>query len=299
MKDERPASPGHTIGPYVVAYVDIMGQKDRLAGSQTLPINPTDVLRAKKGIEECLKQILILRTELQRFFSTQSASLAVPDSHPLHLLVTGKRAPMVKLHMFSDTLILFAKLYDDSPEAATTLVPEQGLARILYGLGRLVPFALAQEIPVRGGVEIGFATEVLSGEVFGPAAVAAYRLETEPGNADYPRIVVGDTLAQFIGCPKEPPLVPGQEFLASSAKRQAFLLTKTDIDDKVIIDWLSDHWLNRLVEPGQQDSEQLVYRAYKFALKQSKSGLPDKIDGKYKRLLEYFTRNGQPRTPGV
>ena len=50
----------------------------------------------------------------------------------------------------------------------------------------------------RGGIEIGIACELSNGDVYGPALSEAHRLEKEV--AQYPRVVIGQRLSEFVRC---------------------------------------------------------------------------------------------------
>ncbi len=53
----------------------------------------------------------------------------------------------------------------------------------------------------RGGIEIGAGVELSNGDIYGPALSEAHRIERDV--ADYPRIVVGEKLSNFIQLKKQ------------------------------------------------------------------------------------------------
>ena len=63
----------------------------------------------------------------------------------------------------------------------------------------LLPVVMAMGewgIPVRGGIDIGVGVDLYPNEVYGPVAASAYKLESEV--ADYPRIVIGSGLLDYV-----------------------------------------------------------------------------------------------------
>src|SRR5438045_4043107 len=56
--------------------------------------------------------------------------------------------------------------------------------------------SLAWGHPIRVGLDVGTGVEVERGQLYGPAVVKAYELESRA--AEYPRVIVGDTLADYL-----------------------------------------------------------------------------------------------------
>jgi hypothetical protein len=66
----------------------------------------------------------------------------------------------------------------------------------LLGLSVLSLASLAQEIPWRGGVDVGIGTQIFPNEVYGPVLLSAYKLESTV--AESPRLVVGRGLLDYL-----------------------------------------------------------------------------------------------------
>ena len=69
----------------------------------------------------------------------------------------------------------------------------------LLGLACRSLSALQQGIPLRGGIDVGLGTEMFPNEVYGPALLNAYRLESQA--AEYPRTALGENLGAQSGQP--------------------------------------------------------------------------------------------------
>ncbi len=71
-----------------------------------------------------------------------------------------------------------------------------GVNITLLSICGLASMALAHKVVLRGGIDVGIATQIDDKEVYGSALVRAIDLESEV--AEYPRFVVGNELLQFL-----------------------------------------------------------------------------------------------------
>src|SRR5208282_4925267 len=72
------------------------------------------------------------------------------------------------------------------------LVPIISVCSVLSAAAVVMLMSLANKHPLRGGIDVGLATDIGPQEIYGAALGSAYRLESE--EAGYPRIVIGDEL---------------------------------------------------------------------------------------------------------
>ena len=122
---------------------------------------------------------------------------------------------------------------------------------------------LAGRKAIRGGIDIGIALELRSGDIYGSALSRAYEIESNI--AQYPRIVIGDELVKYLQVQSERPLeTPYDDMnrqLAGICKKLIIL----DEDGYPFIDFLGEEFksitANRL-EPNA------VIQAYQFVVEQ-------------------------------
>jgi hypothetical protein len=123
--------------------------------------------------------------------------------------------------------------------------------------------SLASEHPLRGGIDVGLATEIGPGEIYGTALERAYLLESKV--AQYPRIVIGDELWKYLNSA----LAEFGEDKTPVAKAIPAIIQKimgliaTDTDGKRILDYLGAGVVENSA-PG--DKESMVQPAYEFVL---------------------------------
>lgn len=169
----------------------------------------------------------------------------------------------VKVFSFSDTIVIYAPLTIQS--------------------NRL---ALVRKSPIRGSIEIGFATEIGEREIFGPAVVEALRLENEI--AAWPRIVVGQNLCRYIGN-----IASGRTHSDSDQINQAFAkrcesLLSCDVLGTASLNLLSSDLAELVPNLDMQNNYQVyVKRAYQFAIDESMRFISEnnlKLSDRYKHL---------------
>jgi hypothetical protein len=146
--------------------------------------------------------------------------------------------------------------------------------------------AFASNVAFRGGVDVGIATMLDRGEVYGPALARAYNLESEI--AEYPRVVVGNNLFDFLE------MVAGQKpqsTFGTAAHEYAMECKRMivqDTDGRQMLDFLGVEVKNRL---GASVPCSLVSKGHEFVKdeyeKFRQSG-NEKLAPRYFRLLQYY-----------
>jgi len=117
-----------------------------------------------------------------------------------------------------------------------------------WGVVQLI--SLAEKKAFRAGLDVGIATELKNGEVYGPALFKAYKLESEV--AQYPRIVLGNELINYLeNLSRKNPQFPDQneedievcKIMADSCLK---MIVK-DLDGYLILDYLGEEFRNRFL----------------------------------------------------
>jgi hypothetical protein len=98
--------------------------------------------------------------------------------------------------------------------------------------------ALASRHRLRGGIDVGLATEIAPGEIYGTALERAYLLESR--EAGYPRILIGDDLWNYLNVARShfsAQTTPESKTVTSIIDRMMQLIA-VDADGKRILDYL-------------------------------------------------------------
>jgi hypothetical protein len=148
--------------------------------------------------------------------------------------------------------------------------------------------SLANRHPLRGGIDVGFATEIGPGEIYGTALERAYLLECRV--AKYPRLVIGDELWRYLNAALanfESQTTPVSKAITAIVKKTMQMIA-TDTDGQRILDYLGSVVAENT---GPDHGELMIQPAYNFVVAEGKrmlaKGDPELI-GRYVLLRRYF-----------
>lgn len=151
--------------------------------------------------------------------------------------------------------------------------------------------AMATKHVLRGGIDVAIGVRMPeTQEIYGPALNSAYQLESI--KADYPRVVIGDGLIEYLTAMAKRSGESNQDKIARGVSQKCLALFSTDPDGLVVLDYLGKNFL-KLSESkdGGQPMAGLVPLAKQF-IEQQRNEAKIKADskriGRYERLIEYF-----------
>jgi membrane protein implicated in regulation of membrane protease activity len=246
------------LGYHLVAFLDVQGQRERFRELQ-LPKNPEETAAVAEVLRQTAGFVLELRQafdeQFERFEAGATSMMKRHTQQPVRPKFVG----------FSDSFIASVPLRNDSGD----LLPIVRVFSALSAAAVVMLICLASKHPLRGGIDVGLATEIGPQEIYGAALESAYLLESE--EAGYPRIVVGDELWRYFS--GELAKFRGQttavaQALAAITQRMMGLIA-TDTDGKRILDYLGQTMVQH-AGPGGGQKDVLVRRAYDFVLAEQK-----------------------------
>lgn len=275
---------------YIVTYIDIMGQSSRLKKlDELLNSRQSDDL-VQKEISQTLGVVYRIREAFEKSMRKLENDYITGD--PAYQNVSPhKKAEILKLtkfkygfQYFSDTVVIY-----------TPLATKDRNHIMAHLLGMLVAAAntmlvtLSMEIPIRGGIEIGWAAEWAGGGFYGPVFGSVYVLEHKI--AKYPRIVVGNKTKNYISSLLNKK--NNDTLLCEVNKKQASLCDRIikDIDGSPTVDFLG----KAMLELGISKShEAMIKQGFDFICrehKKAKKNNDSKLASQYKSLKTYYLRN--------
>lgn len=225
-----------TVNHYVCALVDVLGQQDELrqldaehAFSNLGAIDEDSDF--SKSLKRCYATILNFRMIIE-----ENLARWYPTIEDIHLADAEWRANVqlavsqpVTTRSFSDLMVVYASI--NTTNAHVPLAP---IWRTICALMFCQLRALAEGRTQRGGIELGLGFEFGSGDLYGPVLSRAYSLESDV--AQYPRIVVGDRLIQFVE-EKANSTEGAFGVLNCSMARQVQRAFLQDVDGRFILDF--------------------------------------------------------------
>lgn len=266
----------YTLGWHLVAFLDVLGQREKFRQLR-LPKTPEEYLTVQEVLRDTVGFVSNLRAVFRKEFEAFEAG--VVNSQPgveklFHPNFLG----------FSDSFVASVPLRNTDEH----LTPNIRIFSTLSAACIVMLTSLARKHALRGGIEVGLATELSEGEIYGSALERAYLLESR--QADYPRVLIGDELWRYfsLGIAETEKLsTPVALFLGELIRRE-MELTTLDADGRRILDYLGPGIAN--ISRSRQ-ANTLVIPAYQFVLDQQKHWLSKgntQLSGRYAILRQYF-----------
>jgi hypothetical protein len=194
----QPEVGGPVVENYVVACVDVLGQREQLKAFPPLILNPgpediaslSEAVRSTYGRVQTVRRLISVYLEKQDTHASDTdwyQSLSPEDRNEFHRL----RDHRIESRQFSDTVVFYASLRNSS--GMLTLAP---VIDMLWAAAMGMLASLGEKIAIRGAIEIGAALSDPEFGIYGSAYYAAYDLESNV--AGYPRIVIGPRLFEYL-----------------------------------------------------------------------------------------------------
>jgi hypothetical protein len=274
-----------TVGWYFVAFIDVLGQRHLLREMRDIP-EKTDQKEMGEFIallKKTVGTVTGMRDLFHNFFEGLSGykfDLSPFTPEQQKILSQVKSNPL-KSHMFSDSVLLYFPLRDD-----VNKVPVGGVYSALAAAASTSIVMLASGHAIRGGIDVGVGIELSDTEVYGSALSRAYELERR--TAQYPRIVLGDSLITYIQSKRS---ISRGDFFAAANKITAELCAKLiaiDADGVPFLDYLGEGFKQHIAKDSITD---IVKKAYDFVMQESsrcQETRDSKLAFRYTLLRNYF-----------
>jgi hypothetical protein len=265
------------LGYFVVAYIDLLGQQDKIR-SLKVPTGLGDTVaieEARKVINDTYGAVKMMR---KSFITSFEAFAQSPIQKKLPVDLNNNP---IQIQSFSDSIIIYLSMRTDKFK-----LPVRGIYAILCASAVTFLHCLAHGHPIRGGIDIGAAFEPVKGEIYGPALSRAYTLESKCAN--HPRIIIGNELQQYLIASSKQ---EETDIYSQASKRTADMCIKLlaqDDDGYAFVDYLGQtfHSLTKNQIPAS-----ITEKAYDNILKASnyyKETKYSKLAFRYTLLRDYF-----------
>lgn len=284
---------------YIVAMIDILGQKEKLKEhqflteteeGQALLRTPEGRRRFEVASQETYGRVLDLQENFKKqqeiYYRSISENKGIQCLSKEDRLAVEDIVTSVSFKFFSDTIVIYAPLTSENE-----LKTRFNIASILNACAQLMYYNFAQGIFFRGGIDIGIGIEFPNNNgVYGLVLNKAYNLESNI--AQYPRLVVGGQLRKLIRSKERK--TKYSEFCEGLNNRLdgfSNSIIAKDKDGEYIIDFLgkglADIALNFDVPRSQKyvmDAVLEIAKQYNMFLNQGNT----KLCGRYTLLKEYY-----------
>ena len=268
-------------GDHLVACFDLLAQSNRLLEVPKKPEREETI----QYLKETVGVVLDLRKQFEQYFAAE-ADVSASFSPREQKLLDDTRL----FHWgFSDTYIVAVAFHSDDAVAAVVYA----IYRTMCAASLTWLVNLSTGHPLRGGMEIGPATDIGPAEVYGPALVEAHCLEAKI--AEYPRIMVGQRCIRFLRRVAQDMPGTGSGKLANTCLQWL----RESNDEHAMLDSLSGDFLDRL--PTLEETRRTLEAAHDYVdaqLQQAAANKDTKLGPRYKRLKSYL-REKAPETTRV
>lgn len=214
------------LGYHLVAFLDVLGQREQFRQLRQ-PKTPKEAAE----VAEVLRQTAGFILDLRRIFDEQFQWFEAG-------LVSFKKQTDASVRPrfmgFSDSFVSSVPLRNQGNE----MIPIISVFSALAAAAIVMLTALASKHPLRGGFDVGLATEIGPQEIYGTALERAYLLESR--EAESPRILIGGELWRYLEVALanfEMQATPATKSIAAIIRR-IMQLTAIDGDGKRILDYL-------------------------------------------------------------
>ena len=257
-------------GYYLIAFLDLLGQRPRLRELRELPTSQEDLARTVEVLRHTAGVVLWLRDAFDKLIQeyTKPAGLIATLPTDKRQLAQELAHCKVEYRGFSDSLIIAVQLANNDDHCT----PMNGVYGCLFGAAALFTLALAKRHPLRGGIDVGLGLRLSKGEVYGPALERAYSLETSV--AGYPRVVIGEELWTYLREVESQPTSTLHARLASQIANECQRLIAQDSDGYRVLDYMGD--AVRLAVPDEIATQ--VEQAYRFVISQCRHWRAERSD---------------------
>lgn len=272
----EPAPSGNLLCNYLVAFVDLLGQSEKLLEFKHADQMQPESIHFQKWFRETFGTVMFFRKSFFDFIrkvNTKREGSLVPANFT---------ETAVRMIPASDSIVLYTSLYDTNGSRA--IQNTNSVVAIFQALGALAPMFIALGTPFRAGLTIGLGLEAEEIGFYGSALPLAVELEKQ---ADYPRIVVDPYVIEFLdGFSMSEPVSLTDKYLNAQASEARAMLFR-DQDEIWAIDFLGVP-IKKLYDMSNLPEIDPFNDGYKRIQDSIVSAKKLKIKSKYFLLKEYY-----------
>jgi hypothetical protein len=271
-------------GGHLVAFLDILGQStnlDDMKKGQWWKVDKDTITSLQNSYGRVLKFREIFNRFLSKFCKPSKLDVAfqkISDPDQLKLWNQfGEKRILTK--GISDSVIMTLPLF-----VTNGLAPMKSIYGVLGACGSSMLISLNYKFALRGAVEIGPCIyDTNSNEVYGSALNDAVKYEKE---ADWPRVVVGQAIVDYLNQSTELPTTPIVNQINASTAQKCLSLISQDENGIYFVDYLGKGFEDLF---ALQNTDKVIDGALHYINMQlSAHGPYCKIYDKYSKLKNYF-----------
>jgi len=259
---------------YIVAFIDILGQKENLEKFPKLILDDIDM----QSLEESIRETYAKKYKICNLANKWFKDNRYLQNNVHEIILSGKREG-VNIEYWGDAIVVYSKLAPSPRD-----IDLREVYNIISGCACFMLIMLSENIAIRGGVEIGVALDKLDFGIYGSALYGAYELAEHI--AGYPRIVVGEELIKFLSSRSSENYL--DKINQGLAKKCLDLICEDEGDGRKIIDFLN---CAPIENPNSQNFKNVISKGSKFVnseFEKFKKDKNSKLAFRYALLKDYY-----------
>lgn len=289
---KQPEPKYYDSGFFISAWIDLLGQSYALEKGRPPKSNESQEEYAKVFVAafgpviKFRKQIRQVSAALDKL--PEPPTEIVLDPHKLELYKKYTQQN-IQLSFIADSAVLRIPLVESYLNP-----PLMSVLSLLYRLSINMLTLLAMEMPIRGGVAVGFCTKIDNDDVYGQSDSRAHWAESK--RAKYPRIIIHNSLLQFLNAWEQ--AGDNEEEKRLNVQLVALIKSFFEMDNylgekDIILSYLSasfkgeDEETSSFHQSAQRASQFISKEILRFRSANNSELLP-----RYEALNAYFERHG-------
>ncbi|MCO6438567.1 MAG: hypothetical protein J5J06_15860 [Phycisphaerae bacterium] len=227
---------GVKFGHHIVTLIDFLGQQRQLEKWDFLPETEYDTDEFVAAVRATFGKVTVWRDQFSEKFNLWLESRSLPVEFAKTLPDEGRAYrefahTTLDFMQFSDTIVIYSPIVNQYGHANCGTV----LAH-LFTCGTLMLAALNQDCAFRGAIEIGMAGQIDEAGIYGPVLGSVHNLESTV--AEYPRILVGDRLHEYLVAQAADPEDSRESKTNREIAKTCLRLIGIDLDQHRILDYM-------------------------------------------------------------
>ena len=269
---------------FCISFIDLLGQRAEYKGEGLLPLSESDRKLFLEKVKRTINPIYHLQkdaADIMKSALKYEGPLRKHLSKDQQEIYDKMREVKLKTQRWSDGLVYFVSLQQGNVKC-----PIGGIYYLLGTVGSLCFTGFCKKHPLRGSVDISWGVELYPGEIYGAAVANAYELESEI--AQYPRIVVGERVVEYL---KTHSLNPESDVYSEFNRNLAEIclsMIAIDFDGNYILDYLGTGFKESITKTKHDQLYKLALQFVNEQLEYWRKKKNTKLSMRYNHLSAYF-----------
>ena len=270
---------------YALAFLDLLEQGDALRKLHRIPTTAQQEQEFKEAAKESVGKVLTLRKYFEGFFFGLKRDKLDLTNWPAEWHEPFRALERTRCTMWgmSDFVVIAVPLSDNDKHCKDI----NGVLDTILSISQSAVLALAEGIVFRGGLDVGLAVPIeATNEVYGPALANAYQLESEV--ADYPRVVVGGDLLEYLETVANQDAKTKSGEMAKQVAAFCRSMIVPDTDGQQMLDFLGTAVWTAMGVPFPRELVTMGCDFVQGEYKRFQEAGDEKLASRYLRLLQYY-----------